>query len=97
HAEAREALGHFAVEVALELGLPLGVLALGLDGDTPAEVGEKRSIVEILLDGGDGGVSAHALDSIPCNKGREKVSTLSLAKPSGTRPARAVVTLRVAC
>src|SRR5205085_9379376 len=56
-----EALGHLGLEVALELGLALGVLALGRDGDAPGEVGVEAAGVEILLRGGNGGLSGHGV------------------------------------
>src|SRR5438105_3045529 len=56
-----EALGHLGLEVALELGLALGVLALGRDGDAPGEVGVEAAGVEILLRGSNGGLSGHGV------------------------------------
>src|SRR5581483_4907956 len=60
HAHAGERLRHLGFEIALELCLPLGVLALGRDRHAPGEVGMEGAAVEVLLSGGDSGLSCHS-------------------------------------
>src|SRR6185503_14844352 len=52
--QAPERIAHLDLEVLAEARGTLGILAFGRDGDAPAEVLEKASVVEIALDGADG-------------------------------------------
>jgi hypothetical protein len=59
HSEPGEALGHLALEVALELRPALRILALGRDGDATREVGVEAASVKVLQRGPDCGLSGH--------------------------------------
>ena len=67
HPHAREALRHLGLEISRELAAALRVLALGRYRHAPPEVRVEGAAIEILLGGGDGGLSGHGDITLTCH------------------------------